>query len=126
LCGDYLFAVQIAAHAALCSFACRIVSSVSLFDHRIGSNAEQTTASVPTEAVVVAQPARISSGIGSSAARIARLANEIKGMSGGLRDGFGPAGALRLPFSRHFENGENDLSERRQGGEPIHLSASVN
>jgi hypothetical protein len=29
--------------------ACRIVSSVSFFDHRIGSKAEQATASVPTE-----------------------------------------------------------------------------
>jgi hypothetical protein len=107
--------------AALCSFACRMVASVSAFDHRIGSNAEQGTASVPTEPVVVAQPVRISSGISSSAARIARLANEIEGIGGGLRDGFGPAGALRMPFARHFENGESDLSERRQGREPVHF-----
>ncbi len=77
-----------------------MVSSVSFFDHRIGSNAEQATASVPTEAVVVAQLAKISSGISSSAARIARLANDIEGMVCGLRKGFGPAGALRLPFTR--------------------------
>jgi len=64
-----------------------------------GSNAEQATASVPTEAVVVAQPARISSGIGNSAARVARLADEIERMSGGLREGFGPAGAFRLPIA---------------------------
>jgi hypothetical protein len=37
----------------------------------IGSDAEQRAASVPTEAVVVAQPAKISSCIGSSAPRIA-------------------------------------------------------
>jgi hypothetical protein len=43
-------------HAALCSFTCRIVSSVSFFDHRIGSKAGQAMASVPTEAVVVAKP----------------------------------------------------------------------
>jgi hypothetical protein len=67
------------------------------------------------EAVIVAQPGRISSGIGSSAARITRLANEIQGMGGGLRNGFGPAGALRLPFARHFKDSENDPSERRQG-----------
>ncbi|HVY89071.1 MAG TPA: hypothetical protein VG942_09405 [Hyphomonadaceae bacterium] len=89
----------------------RIVSSVSLFDHRIGSNAELAIASVPTEAVVVTQPARINSGVGSSAARIARLANEIERMGGRLREGFGPAGALRLPFTRHFEDGENVPSE---------------
>jgi hypothetical protein len=100
---------------------CRIVPSVSFFDHRIGSKAEQATASVPTEAVVVAQPVRNSSGIGSSATRITRLANEIESMGGGLRDGFGPAGALRLPFTRHFEDGENDPSERRQGREPVHF-----
>jgi hypothetical protein len=94
---------------------------VSFFDHRIGSNAEQATASVPTEAVVVTQPARISSGIGSSAARITRLANEIEGMSGGLRKGFGPAAAPGLPFARHLEYGENDPSERRQGREPVHF-----
>jgi hypothetical protein len=105
---------------------CRIVSSVSLFDHRIGSKAEQAIASVPTEAVVVAQPGRISSGIGSSTARIARLANEIEGMGSGLRNGFGPAGALRPSFARHFEDDENDLGERRQGREPVHFSASVN
>jgi hypothetical protein len=98
---------------------------VSFFDHRIGSKAEQVIASVPTEAVVVAQAAGISSSIGSSATRIARLTNEIEGMSGGLRNGFGPAGALRLPFSRHFEDGENDSSERREGREPVHFSASV-
>src|SRR5581483_5427753 len=114
--------LQSAAHAALCSLACRIVSSVSFFDHRIGSNAEQATASVPTEAVVVAQPLRISSGISGSAARIARLANEIERMGGGLRDGFGPAGALRPPFARHFEDGENKFRERRQGREPVHVS----
>jgi hypothetical protein len=74
--GHYL-APQSAAHAALCSFTCRIVSSVSRDDHRIGSNAEQATVSVPTEAVVVAQPARISSGIGSNAARIARFFEEV-------------------------------------------------
>jgi hypothetical protein len=98
-----------------------MVSSVSFFDHRIGSKAEQATASVPTEAVVVAQPARISSGISSSAARIARLANKIERMGSGLRKGFGPAGALRLPLPCHFENGENDPSERRQGCEPVHF-----
>jgi hypothetical protein len=92
--------------------ACRIVSSVSFFDHRIGSNAEQATASVPTEAVVVAQPARISSGIGSSAARIARLANEIESIGSGLREGFGPAGTFRLPLPCHFEDGEDKLRER--------------
>jgi hypothetical protein len=117
---------QTADHAALCSFACRIVSSVSFFDHWIGSKAEQATASVPTEAVVVAQAARISNGIGSSAARITRLANEIEGMGSGLRNGFGPAGLLRLPFARHFEDGENDPSERRQGREPVHFFASFN
>jgi hypothetical protein len=101
-----------ASQAALCSFTDWIVSSVSFFDHRIGSKAEQATASVPTEAVVVAQPGRIS--IGSSAARIARLANEIERMGGRLREGFGPAGALCQPFARHFENGENDPSERRK------------
>jgi hypothetical protein len=68
--------MQIVIHAALCSFTCRIVSSEPFFDHRIGSKVEQATASVPTEAVVVAQPLRINSRIGSSAARIA-LANEI-------------------------------------------------
>jgi hypothetical protein len=99
---------------------------VSFLDHRIGSKAEQATASVPTEAVVVAQPARISSGISSSAARIARFANEIEGMGGGLRNGFGPAGTLRLTFTRHFEDGENDPSERRQGREPVHFFASFN
>jgi hypothetical protein len=51
------------AQTALCSFTCQIVSSVSFFDHRIGSNAEQATASVPTEAVVVVQPGRIGSSI---------------------------------------------------------------
>jgi hypothetical protein len=71
----------------LCSFAWRIVSSVSRADHRIGSIAVQATASVPPEAVIVAQPGRISSGIGSSAARIARFANEIERMGGGLREG---------------------------------------
>jgi hypothetical protein len=105
---------QIEVHAALCSFACRIVSSVSRDDQRIGSNAEQATESVPTEAVVVAQPGRISSGIRSNAARIARLANEIERMGGRLREGFGPAGALCPPFARHFENGEKDPSERRK------------
>jgi hypothetical protein len=35
-------------------------------------------------------------------------------MGGGLRDGFGPAGTLCLPFARRFEDGENDPSERRQ------------
>ena len=53
-----------------------------------------------TGAVLVAQPARISSGIGSSATRIARLANEIESMGGGLREGFDPAGAFGLPFAR--------------------------
>jgi hypothetical protein len=110
-----------AAHAALCALACRIVSSVSFFDHRTGSKAEQATALVPTEAVVVAQPGRISSGIGSIATRIARRTNEIESMGGGLRNGFGPARALRLPFARHFKDGENDLSERRQGREPVHF-----
>lgn len=57
-----------------------IVSSVSRDDHRIGSKAEQATASVPTEAVV-AQPARMS----SRAARIARLADAIDRTDGGLR-----------------------------------------
>jgi 3-phosphoglycerate kinase len=72
-----------------------MVSSVSFFDQRIGSKAEQAIASVPTEAVVVAQAARISSGSsGNSAARIERLANEIDGMGGGLRKGFGPADAF--------------------------------
>jgi hypothetical protein len=116
---------QTAVHAALCSFTCRMVSSVSLDDHRIGSKAEQATASVPTEAVVVAQPAKISSAIGSSAARIARLADEIERMGGGLRDGLGPAGALRPPFARHFKDGENDPSERRQGRDPVNFFASV-
>jgi hypothetical protein len=74
-----------------------MVASVSFVDQRIGSKTEQATASVPTEAVVVAQPARISSGIGSSAARIVRLANEIEGKGGELREGFGPASILRLP-----------------------------
>src|SRR5579883_361420 len=114
--------MQSTAHAALCSLACRIVSSVSFFDHRIGSNAEQATALVPTEAVVVAQPARISSGIGSSAARIVRLANKIKCMGGGLRNSFGPAGTLRLPLPCHFEDGENKFRERRQDREPVHVS----
>ncbi len=49
---------QIAFQATLCSFPCRMDSSVSFFDHRIGSKAEQATASVPTEAVIIAQPAR--------------------------------------------------------------------
>jgi hypothetical protein len=77
--GHYL-EPQSAVHAALCSFACRIVSSVSRDDQRIGSNAEQATASVPMGAVVVAQPGRISSAIGSNAARITRFANEIERM----------------------------------------------
>ncbi len=116
--------VQSASHAALCSFAWRIVSSVSRDDHRIGSNAVQATASVPPEAVVVAQPGRISSGIGSSAARIARFANEIERMGGGLREGFGPAGILRLPLARDFEHDENELGEGRQGRKPVHVSYS--
>src|SRR5579884_475384 len=53
---------QIATKVALCALACRTVSSVSFFDHRIGSKAEHATASVPAEAVVVAQPARIRAG----------------------------------------------------------------
>ena len=62
---------------------------------------QHATASVPTEAVVVAQPARISSS--SSAARIARLADEIEGMSGGLRDSFGPAGCAHpIRRGQHF------------------------
>jgi hypothetical protein len=56
-----------------------MVSLVSLFDQRIGSNAEQATASVSTEAVVVAQPVRISSGIRGSTARAARLSDQTKG-----------------------------------------------
>jgi hypothetical protein len=91
---------------------CRIVLSVSFFDHRIGSNAEQATGSVPTEAVVVAQPGRIASGVSSSASRIARFANEIEGICGGLRNGFGPASALRLTFARHFKDDDNELEER--------------
>jgi hypothetical protein len=78
--------LQIAFQAALCRLTCRMVSSVFFFDHRIGSKAEQATSSVPTEAVVVAQPARVSSGIGSSAARIARLVNEIERIDCGLRE----------------------------------------
>lgn len=83
-----------------------MVSSVSFFDHRIGSNAEQATASVPTEAVVVAQPGTISSGIGSSTARIARFANEIERMGGGRCEGLGPPsiadydGSTALPVLR--------------------------
>jgi len=53
---------QIATQVALCALACRTVSSVSFFDHRIRSKAEHATASVPAEAVVVAQPARIRAG----------------------------------------------------------------
>lgn len=63
--------------------------SVSPFDQRIGSKAEQAIASVPTEAVVFARPGRISSGNGSNAARIARLAYEIERMGGELREGLG-------------------------------------
>jgi hypothetical protein len=122
---SYFPGEQIAAHAALCLFTCRMVSSVSFFDQRIGSKAEHATTSVPTEAVVVAQLARISNGIGSSAARIARLANEIEGMGGGLREGFGPAGAFSLPIARHFEDSENDPGERRQGREPGHSGAAL-
>ena len=94
---------------------------MSFVDHRIGSKAEHATESVPTEAVVVAQPARIGSSVSSSAARIARLADEIERMGGGLRDGLGPAGALRPPFARHFEDDENDAGEGRQDREPVHM-----
>jgi hypothetical protein len=90
---------------------CRIVPSVSLFDHRIGSNAEQATASVPTEAVVIAQPGRIGSSVSSSTARIARLGDEIERMGGGFRDGFGPASAPCPQLARHGEHGENDAGE---------------
>lgn len=58
---------------------------MSFLDRQIGSKGEHVTTSVPTEAVVLAQPFRISSDIGSSAARIARLANEIERMCGRLR-----------------------------------------
>lgn len=76
----YFVPTHTALHAALCPFTCRIVSSVSFADHRIGSNAEHATASVPTEAVVVAQPGRIRSGVSSSAARITDFADKIKCM----------------------------------------------
>jgi hypothetical protein len=53
----------------LCSFAARIVASVSRRDQRIGSKAVQDTSVLPPVAVVVSQPASIAIAIASSAAR---------------------------------------------------------
>ena len=77
---SYFWVGHTAFHAALCPFTCRMVSSVSLADHRIGSKAEQATASVATVPVIVAQPGRIRSGISSSTARIACLGDKVECM----------------------------------------------
>jgi len=50
---------------------------------------------------------------------MARFANEIERVVGGRGEGFGPTGALPLPFARHFEDGENDLREHQQDHERV-------
>jgi hypothetical protein len=56
-------------HAVLCSLDLRSFRRWLWIDHWFCSNAEQARALMSRETVVVAQPDRISGGIGSSAAR---------------------------------------------------------
>jgi hypothetical protein len=101
--------LQTAVQAALCSFTARIVGSVSRRDHRIGSKAEQATASVRSPvAVVVTQPVRICVARSGSATRIASRLDLVESMGRSLRDRLGPAGATSALVPRRLDDGQDE------------------
>ena len=98
-----------------------MVASVSREDHAIGFPIAQKLASVPLEAVIVAQPLRVrSSANAHGVARGIGFLDFIEGSLQMLVEGFGKRSVDQPPFTQIAENGCDCPERGLNEGRPAH------